>query len=142
MGTSKADSNHIGKCSFCFSQSEAERSKVISCNELAYAILDKYPVSEGHTLIVLNRHLSSLFGASTEELAAIAELIGISKSSLDKSFSPDGYNIGINDGKAAGQTIEHLHVHIIPRYKGDVVDPRGGIRWIVPEKADYWSQHE
>lgn len=67
-------------------------------------------------------------------------LLERAKSDLDKEFSPDGYNIGVNDGQAAGQTVMHLHMHLIPRFEGDLPDPRGGVRWVIPEKADYWSK--
>lgn len=68
------------------------------------------------------------------------QLVDCSKKALDNEFSPDSYNIGINDGKHAGQTVNHLHIHLIPRYKGDVPDARGGVRWVIPDKADYWSK--
>jgi diadenosine tetraphosphate (Ap4A) HIT family hydrolase len=74
------------------------------------------------------------------EKTAILQAMDEAKASLDREFSPDGYNIGINDGEAAGQTVMHLHVHLIPRYKGDTEDPRGGVRWIFPEKAKYWKE--
>ncbi len=67
-------------------------------------------------------------------------LLDAAKAMADKEFQPDGYNVGINDGPAAGQTVPHLHMHLIPRFKGDQADPRGGVRWIIPAKADYWSQ--
>lgn len=67
-------------------------------------------------------------------------LLDDEKSALDKDFAPAGYNFGINDGQAAGQTVMHLHMHLIPRYVGDLPDPRGGVRWVIPEKADYWSK--
>lgn len=70
------------------------------------------------------------------------KLLDESKAALDAEFHPDGYNIGINDGAAAGQTIAHLHIHLIPRYAGDQPDPRGGVRWIFPAKADYWSNRD
>jgi len=72
--------------------------------------------------------------------ARLLEALYAAKEDLDRSLRPDGYNVGINDGEAAGQTIAHLHVHIIPRFSGDQPDPRGGIRWIFPDKADYWSR--
>lgn len=66
-------------------------------------------------------------------------LLDEAKAGLEREFQPDAYNIGINDGIAAGQTVPHLHIHLIPRYQGDVADPRGGIRWVMPEKANYWD---
>ncbi len=84
-------------------------------------------------------HVGSLFDLSASEVASLFELLTKAKEDLQNLYSPDGFNIGINDGRAAGQTVPHLHVHLIPRYLGDVVDPRGGVRWILPDKADYWS---
>ncbi|MDD1729305.1 MAG: HIT family protein [Methanospirillum sp.] len=106
-------------------------------NEFAYARLDKYPVSPGHLLIIPIRHIPSLFEATTGELTAFWELISRAKQVLNERYSPDGFNIGINDGESAGQTIMHLHIHIIPRYRGDMDDPRGGVRGVIPEKQRY-----
>jgi len=123
-------------CSFC----SLPKDRIISETELAITIRDGYPVSEGHTLIIPKRHVESLFDCDPDEKADIMQALEKAKAALDKEFSPDGYNIGINDGEAAGQTIMHLHIHLIPRYKGDNTDPRGGVRWIFPEKAKYWSE--
>ena len=101
-------------------------------------IRDNYPVSEGHTLIIPKRHVDSFFDLQAIEKAAILQLLDEAKETLDEEFSPDGYNIGINDGAAAGQTVMHVHVHLIPRYRDDTEDPRGGVRWIFPGKAKYW----
>jgi len=94
-------------------------------------------VSEGHTLIIPYRHVGNYFESSDEEKIEIIEMINNVKLMLDDKYSPDGYNIGINSGKAAGQTVMHLHVHVIPRYAGDVDDPRGGIRGVIPSKKKY-----
>ena len=102
-------------------------------------IRDGYPVSPGHTLIIPKRHVSSLFELSAEEFAALHPVLQSAKTEIDHEFSPESYNIGVNDGPAAGQTVLHLHIHLIPRYGGDVPDPRGGVRWIFPDKADYWT---
>ena len=102
-------------------------------------VLDGYPVSRGHTLIIPKRHVGSFFELEKEEREDILLMLDKAKTSLDSGYAPDGYNIGINDGPAAGQTVPHLHIHLIPRYEGDRDDPRGGVRWIFPEKADYWS---
>lgn len=107
-------------------------------NALAMGIRDAYPISPGHTLIIPRRHTGSFFSLSPEERDAVLALLDEARDSIDAIFKPDGYNIGINDGKAAGQTVPHLHVHLIPRYLGDQADPRGGVRWIFPEKAKYW----
>jgi diadenosine tetraphosphate (Ap4A) HIT family hydrolase len=80
-----------------------------------------------------------LFDASPDEIQALFSLINAARNQLDNRYRPDGFNVGVNDGTAAGQTLMHLHVHLIPRYQGDRKDPRGGMRWIMPDKADYWS---
>jgi len=121
-------------CPFCNLQS----NRIISESDYTLTIRDGFPVSEGHTLIIPKRHVQSFFELQAIERAAVLQAMDEAKEALDKEFSPDGYNIGINDGEAAGQTVMHLHVHLIPRYKGDTEDPRGGIRWIFPEKAKYW----
>ena len=106
---------------------------------LVLALRDGYPVSRGHSLIVPRRHVGSFGEASLDEQSAMLAMLQRVKALLDEELRPDGYNIGINDGAAAGQTVMHVHMHVIPRYRGDRPDPRGGIRWIIPEKADYWS---
>lgn len=125
-------------CPFC--QMPPER--VLLANDLAYVIRDGYPVSPGHTLVIPRRHVGSFFEISEAERAAMLALLDQAKAELDATQSPAGYNIGINDGPAAGQTVPHLHLHLIPRYAGDREDPRGGVRWIIAEKADYWSAKE
>ena len=124
-----------GNCPFCEMPSE----RIIDSNSTGFVIRDGFPVSEGHTLVIPRRHVGSLFELSSEELVEINALLFAAKVEIDRELSPDGYNVGINDGAAAGQTVPHLHVHLIPRYAGDRADPRGGVRWIIPEKADYWS---
>ena len=106
---------------------------------MGWVIRDGFPISPGHTLIVPKRHVASFFDLTPEERADLLALLDAAKADLDRELSPQGYNIGINDGAAAGQTVPHLHIHLIPRFAGDQEDPRGGIRWIIPEKADYWS---
>ncbi len=103
-----------------------------------YVIRDAYPISPGHTLVIPRRHIASFFELETEERDGLMDLLTQAKTALDSELRPDGYNIGINDGKDAGQTIAHLHIHLIPRYRGDQPDPRGGVRWLFPEKARYW----
>ena len=83
--------------------------------------------------------MGSWFDATPEEQAELLQAISIVRERIEASWSPDGYNIGINDGAAAGQTVAHLHLHVIPRYEGDVPDPRGGIRWVIPDRAPYWE---
>jgi len=122
-------------CTFC----GLETDRIISESDYSFTIRDGFPVSKGHTLIIPKRHVQSFFELQAIEKAAILQAMDEAKEALDKEFSPDGYNIGINDGEAAGQTVMHLHVHLIPRYKGDMEDPRGGVRWIFPAKAKYWK---
>lgn len=122
-------------CPFC----ELPKERIILSNSLGMVIRDGYPISPGHTLVIPQRHIGSFFELEPEERNSLLSLLEESKRRLDKEFQPDGYNIGINDGPSAGQTVPHLHVHLIPRYSGDQADPRGGIRWIIPEKANYWS---
>jgi diadenosine tetraphosphate (Ap4A) HIT family hydrolase len=120
-------------CPFCDTQS----LKIILENDKAIALYDKYPVQRGHLLIVPKRHVTTYFDATDEEIMAIHELIKKGKELLDREYSPDGYNIGVNVGEYGGQTVMHLHVHLIPRYKGDIDDPRGGIRKAIPNLVPY-----
>ena len=117
-------------------------SEWIASNEKSFAIWDSFPVSPGHILVVPRRHVPTWFDADTDEQAAIIALVNIVKDHLDATLtpSPDGYNVGFNSGRAAGETVMHLHVHVIPRYDGDVEDPRGGVRHVIPEKANYLSE--
>jgi diadenosine tetraphosphate (Ap4A) HIT family hydrolase len=107
---------------------------------LALAARDSYPVSKGHTLIIPRRHVASFFETTEEERLAMMKLLDEARTLLDREHRPDGYNIGVNSGAAAGQTVMHVHMHLIPRYAGDRPDPRGGVRWVLPEKAAYWEQ--
>ena len=110
----------------------------VAANALAFAIRDRFPVSPGHTLVITRRLVPTWFEATSEEKAAILELVERVKRDLDASAKrPDGYNVGFNAGEAAGQTVMHLHVHVIPRYRGDVDDPRGGIRHAIPSRGNY-----
>lgn len=123
-----------GPCPFC----ALGAKRIVLANELAAVIRDAHPVSPGHTLIIPKRHVVSFFETSGEEREAMLALLDSAKRGLDEKFHPEGYNIGINDGKAAGQTVPHVHLHLIPRYAEDSEDPRGGVRWIFPQKAKYW----
>jgi diadenosine tetraphosphate (Ap4A) HIT family hydrolase len=120
----------LNNCPFCHADMVLE-------NDLAYARYDLYPVNKGHLLIIPKRHFPDFFEATPEERAAIFDMTDQGKALLDNKHSPDGYNIGINAGIAAGQTVMHLHVHLIPRYDGDMPDPRGGVRGVIPEKQSY-----
>ena len=122
-------------CPFCTLPPE----RIINSNEFGLVIRDGYPISNGHTLVIPKRHVGSWFDTSDEEKVALFKLLEQAKVSIDEEFHPQSYNIGINDGPAAGQTVPHLHIHLIPRYQGDREDPRGGVRWIIPDKAKYWK---
>lgn len=118
-------------CVFC----KRESLDIVAENDLALAFHDACPVSEGHLLVIPKRHVENYFDASAEEHHAIRELIFQLKEFLDQKYSPDAYNIGANIGHYAGQTVFHFHMHIIPRYKGDVKDPRGGVRKVIPTRS-------
>lgn len=111
----------------------------IASNDEAFAIFDQFPVSPGHVLVVTKRAVATWFEASAAEQAALMELVNVVKSKLDEQLDPrpDGYNVGFNSGDAAGQTVPHVHVHVIPRYCGDMDDPRGGVRHVIPAKGNY-----
>ncbi|MBT8555879.1 HIT family protein [Polynucleobacter sp. MWH-Creno-3A4] len=121
-------------CPFC----TLPKERIFLSNEFGYAIRDGFPVSTGHTLIVPKRHIPSWFETTNEESQGLLKLLSLAKEMLDDELNPDGYNIGINDGPTAGQTVPHLHIHLIPRYQNDQEDPRGGVRWVIPSKAKYW----
>ena len=123
-------------CLFC----SIPAGQVIIEQPLVWAVRDSYPVSKGHTLIVPRRHVVTFFETTEEERRAMMKLLDEVKAMLDREHKPDGYNIGINNGAAAGQTVMHVHMHLIPRYAGDRADPRGGVRWILPDKAAYWQK--
>ena len=106
-------------------------------NELAYCERDSYPVSPGHSLIIPFRHCASFFDLTAEEVSACIALLADERTVLDDEFNPDGYNVGVNVNAAAGQSIFHVHIHLIPRYAGDSTHPQGGVRQVIPEKADY-----
>lgn len=111
----------------------------IAWNDLAFAVFDQFPVSKGHVLVVTRRVVPTWFDATAEEQITMMDLVGEVKRRLDATLDPrpDGYNVGFNSGDAAGQTVPHVHVHVIPRYRGDVPNPRGGVRHVIPGKGDY-----
>ncbi len=121
------------ECPFC----ALEGYESVASNALAVAIYDKFPVSPGHILVIPRRHFADYFEATDEELRAIDRLLRESRAILLREKSPDGFNIGINIGAAAGQTVFHLHIHLIPRYIGDHPQPAGGVRHIIPGKGYY-----
>lgn len=123
-------------CPFC----PPRAHHVLIGRPLAFLARDSYPLTKGHALVIPRRHVATVFETTSEERHAMFELLDEAKALLDREHQPDGYTIGINDGAAAGQTVMHVHLHLIPRYLGDSSDPRGGIRWIFPEKAQYWTK--
>lgn len=106
-------------------------------NDLAYAIFDKFPVNKGHMLFIPKRHVKDFFDITKKEREAIFKLVDEGKKLLDEKYSPDGYNVGVNCGEVSGQTVMHVHVHLIPRYFGDTNCPKGGVRGVIPDKMKY-----
>ncbi len=119
-------------CPFCNPETE-----IISETATAYAVYDKFPVNVGHCLIIPKRHVANYFDLSVHEQRACWILVNRCKEIIQKKFNPDGFNVGINVGESAGQTIFHVHIHLIPRYRGDVQNPRGGVRGVIPGKQSY-----
>jgi diadenosine tetraphosphate (Ap4A) HIT family hydrolase len=122
-------------CPFC----TLTESRIRYESDLAVAVEDAYPLSPGHTLVIPRRHVGSYFDLCDAERQAMSLMLDRVQRDLKERNRPDAYTIGINDGPAAGQSIPHVHVHLIPRYQGDRDNPRGGVRWVLPEKADYWT---
>ena len=123
------------ECLFC--KWKDEKEKVILENELVFARFDEFAVSKGHILFMTKRHIRDFFETTEDERRAIFELVDEAKKMIDEKYNPDGYNIGMNCGEAAGQSVMHIHVHLIARYKGDVENPRGGIRGVIPKNQNY-----
>lgn len=123
------------ECPFC----SLNPSRIIAENEMAFVIRDLNPVSQGHSLVIPKRHVASFFELSSEEVSTIYKLLHVAKKNIDELHKPDAYNIGVNVGVTAGQTVMHVHFHVIPRYVADVPNPRGGVRTIIPGKGDYVS---
>jgi diadenosine tetraphosphate (Ap4A) HIT family hydrolase len=121
-------------CPFCNPDSDRE---LIVESATAYAIYDKYPVNQGHALVIPKRHCADYFDLTFKEQAACMFMLNKVKEIVSDRFKPDGFNVGINVGEKAGQTIPHVHLHLIPRYEGDVAEPRGGVRGVIPEKQKY-----
>ena len=119
------------ECIFC------KKYDLVYQGELTFVSQDRYPASPGHMLIVPNRHVPNYFDCTKEEVQQIWESVKIAKELIEKKHKPDSYNIGINVGKVAGQSVPHTHVHLIPRYEGDVEDPRGGVRSVIPHNRTY-----
>jgi diadenosine tetraphosphate (Ap4A) HIT family hydrolase len=119
-------------CIFC----RHDRS-ILAQTSLSVAFLDNFPVSNGHALVIPKRHVGSLWEMTAEEYTDAFSLVRQVKGILHERFEPQGFNVGVNCGEVAGQTVFHAHIHIIPRYTGDVPNPRGGVRNIIPDKGNY-----
>ena len=124
-------------CPFC----TAEPARIVRALPTALVLRDAFPVSDGHLLVVPRRHIAGWDDATPDERAALMDGVDQARAfARAASATPiDGFNVGWNDGAAAGQTVMHLHLHVIPRRHGDVDDPRGGVRWVVPNRARYWE---
>ena len=120
-------------CPFC----SLGPDRVVAEDELTRTVCDAYPVSPGHTLVMPRRHVASFFDMTEVEQAAVLAAVRVATVALDAELRPDGFNVGVNVGVAAGQTVMHAHVHVIPRFLGDVADPRGGVRYCIPAKGRY-----
>ena len=127
--------NKPAECPFC----SLPDGRILFVRGRAIVFRDEFPISPGHTLVIPGRHVKSIFELENDERDDLFHALSKARDELLSELKPDGFNVGINDGLSAGQTVMHLHVHLIPRFKGDKADPRGGIRWIFPEKAKYWS---
>ena len=112
-------------------------AEYICSNKLAFAVWDKFPVTTGHALIIPNRIMTTWWETSRKEKKELSKLLEQTRQIIEEKYNPDGFNIGINNNKAAGQTVNHLHIHLIPRYFGDIPDPRGGVRHVIPSKGNY-----
>ena len=121
-------------CPFC----NLSADRVLMETATTIAFLDGYPIAEGHTLVIPRRHVASVFDLTEHDQQQLWRQVASVRQLLAQRYRLDGFNIGVNDGGAAGQTVPHAHVHVIPRRKGDVPDPRGGVRWIMPGRARYW----
>lgn len=124
-------------CAFC---RRIDAGDVLRADDGAVAFPDAYPLSEGHTLVVPRLHVEDLFAVGVATWTAVWALVRDVQRVLADRVPADGWNVGVNVGRAAGQTVPHAHVHVIPRRDGDVDDPRGGVRWVLPQRADYWTR--
>lgn len=124
--------NENKPCPFC----NVEREKILE-SEMSFALYDGFPVNDGHALIIPKRHTANYFDLSLEEQKDCIELLNRVKGIVLEKYNPAGFNVGININEAAGQTVPHVHIHLIPRYAGDVNEPRGGVRGVIPNKKNY-----
>ena len=125
----------VENCAFCGLGPEA----LLRSTPRALLVMDRYPVRPGHALAIPRRHVISVFDLTGDEMRELWELVSWYRTGCDRVSAADGWNVGVNDGVAAGQTIGHAHIHVIPRLSGDVADPRGGLRWMFPDAARYWD---
>ena len=125
-------------CKFCVIQNGYPEDRLIGENEFAYAIIDRFPATKLHSLVIPKRHVADVFDLVERELSAMTALLAkIRGFILNEDRSVEGFNVGVNSGVAAGQSIPHVHIHLIPRRQGDVEDPRGGVRGVIPQKRPY-----
>lgn len=125
----------MDKCVFC--DEFMKRKNKIAENASCLAYYDEFPVNDGHVLIISKRHASTFFDLTQSEQFDMINLLNHCKKIIDKQYKPQGYNVGLNCGAVAGQSVMHVHMHLIPRYVGDVKDPRGGVRGVIPNKKSY-----
>ena len=124
----------MSDCIFC----TLEASRIEDENQLFLVIKDLYPVTKGHTLIIPKSHVPSFFDLTSEEQSSFLQILNSQKEKIRlQDNTVTGFNVGINDGKDSGQTVMHCHIHLIPRRKGDMENPRGGVRGVIPEKQNY-----
>lgn len=134
-GAPKKNGNAATACIFC----NISNDDAVAHSQKCVAVYDANPLSAGHTLIVPRRHVRSVFELGRTDRKALWMFVHDVQDKLTKRYSPAAFTVGLNDGEKAGQTVDHAHVHLIPRYDGDVRDPRGGIRWVLPQRARYWD---
>ena len=123
----------MNECIFC----QIPKEEIVAESDLCLAFYDRFPVSPGHLLIIPKRHVADYFELTADEIEAMQTMLFDMKKVIEDVYKPDGFNIGVNVGEAAGQSIFHVHMHLIPRYVGDVEYPRGGVRGVIPEKQNY-----
>jgi len=139
MSTTATPGPAPAPCPFC---ERITAGRIDDREGAAVAFPDGFPISPGHTLVVPVRHVADVFDLEPGELRDLLALVGRTRARLVAERAPDGFNVGVNVGAAAGQTVPHAHLHLIPRYRGDLPDPRGGVRWVLPAKAAYWDAEE
>lgn len=120
-------------CYFC--NIKENKEIILLSSKYFFTVYDGFPVTKGHCTVVHKEHKESFFNLSKEEIIDLYDLILKTKELLTEKYKPDAFNVGVNDGTAAGRTVDHLHIHLIPRYLGDVKDPTGGVRWVIPKEG-------